>query len=73
MRTVKGVSSHYLGKFTVATLPTTTSFKTLETGDTAFATDGRSGSQGAGAGKGVPVFYDAVGNWLRYDGSAVAA
>ena len=69
---IRGIPQRHVGDFTVANLPTAATLKTLLPGDVAFASNGRSGAQGAGAGTGVPVFWNGTA-WLRYDGSAVAA
>lgn len=59
-----------MGAFTVANLPSSG----VSAGSEAYATNGRRGGQGVGAGTGVKVFYDSSGNWIACDtGQAVAA
>lgn len=67
----KGVPFHNLGIFTVATLPTPTSFPTLGRGDYAYATDALKASETTGNGTGNMVFYDGT-NWIRVDTGATA-
>ncbi|CAK7259090.1 MULTISPECIES: hypothetical protein [unclassified Shinella] len=68
----KGQPSRHLGNFTVAALPTTATLKTLEVGDTAFATNALKASETGGNGTGNLVFYDGT-NWIRSDTGATAA
>lgn len=69
---IRGIQTRDLGVFTVANLPTTTTLKTLAPGDLAYASNGRKGAEGAGAGTGCPVFYD--GAWKSsLTGTAVTA
>lgn len=70
---IRGVPTNQLGNFAVAALPTTTGLKTLGKGDMAFATNGRKDGEGAGAGTGVPVFYDGTGWKSVTTGAAVTA
>lgn len=51
-----------------------TSVLPVQVGSMAYASDGRKNGEGAGAGKGVLVYYDANGNWVASDtGATVAA
>lgn len=64
--TVGSLAPHALPKFTVANLPT--GF----VGRVAFATNGRTGAEGAGAGTGCPVVFS-NGQWRRFEDMAVVA
>jgi hypothetical protein len=66
----KGNTSYHLGSFTVATLPTVATFPTLAPGDIAWASNGRQGAQGAGAGTGVLVTWNGT-DWRRVEDAAV--
>jgi len=61
--TVGSLSPHALPKYTVANLPT--GF----VGRVAFATNGRTGAEGAGAGTGCPVIYSNA-QWRRFEDMA---
>ena len=59
------------GAYTVAQLQ---ALSGVSAGSGAYATNGRRGGQGAGAGTGVNCFYDGTGNWIACDtGQALAA
>jgi len=60
------LSSDALPRYTVAALPT--GFN----GRVAYATDGRSGAEGGGAGTGSPVIYT-NGQWRRFEDMATIA
>ena len=63
---ISSVTSPFLPTYAVADLPTGV------VGRTAFATDGRTGAEGVGAGTGVPVVY-ANGEWRRLEDMAIVA
>lgn len=68
----KGFPSRHVGNYTVATLPTTSTLKTLEAGDTAYASNALKASETTGNGTGNLVFFDGT-NWIRSDTGATAA
>ncbi len=61
---ISGISTNYLGSFLVSTLPVSP----IE-GNTAFATNGRKVSEGAGFGTGVPVYFSHAA-WRVYSTDA---
>lgn len=63
---VGSISPHALPKYTVANLPTGFNSRV------AYATNGRSGAEGGGAGTGVPVIFT-NGQWRRFEDMAVVA
>ncbi len=67
--TLKGVVQYHLGVFTVANLPTVAQISTLAAGDMAYASNGRKGAEGSGAGTGVLVYWDGTA-WRRVDDGA---
>lgn len=60
------LSTSALERYTVAALPTGYN------GRVAYATNGRSGAEGAGAGTGVPVIFSNL-QWRRFEDMAVVA
>ena len=68
----KGFPSRHVGNYTVANLPTTATLKTLEAGDTAYASNALKASETGGNGTGNLVFFDGT-NWIRVDTGATAA
>lgn len=65
---VLGTNDQLVG--TLASLPTAG----VENGARAFATDGRKDGEGAGAGTGIPVWYDETSaSWRTYTTGAAAA
>lgn len=64
--TIKGVTQNHLGTYTVANLPTTATLSTLLPGDTAYASNGRAGAEGAGSGTGTLVVWNGT-NWKRVE------
>lgn len=68
----KGIPNNHLGSYTVATLPTTSTLPTLAAGDMAWASNGRQGAQGVGAGTGVLVTFNGT-DWRRVEDAGVVA
>ncbi len=66
----RGSTQYHVGVYTVATLPNTTTLPTLAPGDIAWASNGRQGAQGAGAGTGVLVTWNGT-DWRRVEDAAV--
>lgn len=69
---IRGVRVYHHGNFTVANLPAAN--PRLEAGDTAFATNGRRGAEGSGAGTGtLCVWCGSPAAWKRVDDGATVA
>jgi hypothetical protein len=65
----KGNPQHYLGSFTVATAPTTTTHPHLTAGDLAYFTNALNASETTGNGTGNMAFWNGS-NWKRVDTGA---
>lgn len=63
------LSPHKLPRYTVATLPTGAN---AVNGMVAYATNGRSGAEGVGAGTGAPVIFSNA-QWRRWEDMAIVA